>query len=310
MPSDAAGRKVHEQNVVVWVEDTHVKLCPSCARGFHMARRKHHCRLCGAIMCNDCSYFLTVPDAKTMITASNIGKQVETNNTELPDLRLCEPCHQRLNHRQQLQDSRTAWPIISQYYDKLQNYRDNATSLLPEYHKMCASLCSGESLHHLSDAQYLRVKLIKLAEAMDSTSKAILVLGGTPSGRSQRLQQAIRSSSTIFIRDELVGLPSLPTEAQLKLLQEKHKHVIEMRLQNKPSTSRAPQVVANSGWGPATTDKLLLDSDDIMVQQMNILKNYIKQAREAHKDDEVSMLESNLRELQEEYWRQQEHSTK
>jgi rabenosyn-5 len=42
-----------------------------------------------------------------------------------------------------------------------------------------------------------------------------------------------------------------------------------------------------------------------MVQQMNIIRGYIKQARQAEKLDEVKMLEQNLKDLQREYLRQQ-----
>ena len=48
----------HEQAIVPWIDDRDVKLCPTCAKNFHIARRKHHCRLCGAIMCHDCTQFL------------------------------------------------------------------------------------------------------------------------------------------------------------------------------------------------------------------------------------------------------------
>ena len=47
-------------------------------------------------------------------------------------------------------------------------------------------------------------------------------------------------------------------------------------------------------------------NEDPMVQQMNNLRGYIQQAREANMFDEVSMLESNLRMLQEEFKRQKE----
>lgn len=43
-------------------------------------------------------------------------------------------------------------------------------------------------------------------------------------------------------------------------------------------------------------------SDDILVEQINIIKNYIKQAREAMRFDEVETLEINLRELQSEFY--------
>jgi hypothetical protein len=48
----------YEQAVVPWIDGRDVKLCPTCAKHFHVARRKHHCRLCGAIMCHDCTQFL------------------------------------------------------------------------------------------------------------------------------------------------------------------------------------------------------------------------------------------------------------
>jgi len=44
--------------------------------------------------------------------------------------------------------------------------------------------------------------------------------------------------------------------------------------------------------------------DDPMIQQMNIIRGYIQQARSANRFDEVSMLENNLKELQVEYRRQ------
>ena len=49
-------------------------------------------------------------------------------------------------------------------------------------------------------------------------------------------------------------------------------------------------------------------NEDPMVQQMNNLRGYIQQAREANMFDEVSMLESNLRMLEEEFKRQEEEN--
>merc|ERR1711913_239961 len=46
--------------------------------------------------------------------------------------------------------------------------------------------------------------------------------------------------------------------------------------------------------------------DDPMIQQMNIIRDYIQQARSANRFDEVSMLENNLKELQVEFRRQKQ----
>lgn len=51
-------RKQQEQELVDWLDGSSVTRCPSCAASFNIARRQHHCRLCGSIMCNNCSYFL------------------------------------------------------------------------------------------------------------------------------------------------------------------------------------------------------------------------------------------------------------
>ena len=58
LPTESNKRREHEQNVVQWVSDENVKLCPQCAKSFNLLRRKHHCRLCGAIQCHQCSHFL------------------------------------------------------------------------------------------------------------------------------------------------------------------------------------------------------------------------------------------------------------
>lgn len=38
-----------------WVEDNEVKECMGCSKKFSVAIRKHHCRRCGNIFCNECS---------------------------------------------------------------------------------------------------------------------------------------------------------------------------------------------------------------------------------------------------------------
>lgn len=55
IPSDPSKRRAHEQSVVPWIDEDSVKLCPYCAKTFGLSRRKHHCRLCGSVLCSDCS---------------------------------------------------------------------------------------------------------------------------------------------------------------------------------------------------------------------------------------------------------------
>lgn len=62
-PADSVQQKQHEQTLVPWLDGSSVKLCPNCAKKFNITRRQHHCRLCGSIMCKECSRFLPINDA-------------------------------------------------------------------------------------------------------------------------------------------------------------------------------------------------------------------------------------------------------
>lgn len=42
-------------NTVVWVPDEDAKACKDCGLRFQITRRRHHCRACGNVFCNDCS---------------------------------------------------------------------------------------------------------------------------------------------------------------------------------------------------------------------------------------------------------------
>ncbi|XP_047000673.1 rabenosyn-5-like isoform X1 [Schistocerca americana] len=250
VPADPVKRKLHEQAIVPWIDDRDVKLCPSCAKSFHVARRKHHCRLCGAIMCNECSHFLELGVAKKMTgsgfghdlscTSFNVDKQKNTNSGALEhsssvaslssvksfmdnmtgeqNLRLCVHCKQLLEAREKLKENRSQKPIISQFYERLASYIKEADEMAEVYFKMCESLQCGETAHTPEEAHILRGKLLKLAENIDSLSKKITILGtkdveNPPKGKSLQLQNMIRVASVAYLKEKLLGLSS-PTEGQ------------------------------------------------------------------------------------------------
>ncbi|XP_067012088.2 rabenosyn-5 [Anabrus simplex] len=257
LPLDPVKRKQHEQSIVPWIDDRDVKLCPTCAKSFHVARRKHHCRLCGAIMCHDCTHFLELTSAKKMLssglsseeTASSPGQSPPTvslagysgSNTSLnsvlslvdtvagdQNLRLCVHCKELLDTREKLKESRNLKPIISQFYDRLLSYITEADQLSGLYLKMCQSLNCGESAYDLSEAHNVRAKLLKLAENIDSLSKKIVVLGtkdveNPPRGKTLQLQQMIRLSTACYLKEQLTGLPGLPSEAQFRSMQDRRR---------------------------------------------------------------------------------------
>jgi len=168
-----------------------------------------------------------------------------------------------------------------------------------------------------------------------------------PTPTHLRLQQMIAAQASAFLQENLLSLPKLPTEEELERLHEAkrleaQRRIAEERrleqeqrrrreeadkLTNMTSkdvtsshhrrTASSPEVKFNksevevlSGWKPdAANTTASHHGEDPMVQQMNIIRGYIRQAQEARRWDEVSMLEENLRELQQEYWTQAEHNS-
>ena len=54
--SQAAEIPVTDLNpATVWIPDSEVNECQTCLKGFSFLVRKHHCRLCGRVVCGECS---------------------------------------------------------------------------------------------------------------------------------------------------------------------------------------------------------------------------------------------------------------
>ncbi|XP_076231174.1 rabenosyn-5 [Calliopsis andreniformis] len=217
LPTDPVDRKVHERAIVPWIDEKDVKLCPTCAKSFHVARRKHHCRLCGAVMCHSCTIFLSLQDARKMtspvsvqddsaisptserpiserIVRAGIGLTKLARSPSSSSLnsvlslvndpagseqhfRICIHCANLLDAREKQKAKHFDKPIICQFYEKMRGYMEEASQHVKMYNKMWESLSEGESTYNLEDAQALRIKIAKLGENLDSISKRISVLG-------------------------------------------------------------------------------------------------------------------------------------
>ncbi|CAG2122703.1 unnamed protein product, partial [Medioppia subpectinata] len=107
--------------------------------------------------------------------------------------------------------------------------------LAPLFFQMNDSLSLGETNYNLTDAQELKLKLTKLAENVDSISRKIATHGTQeerpPHPKQLQLQNSIRSSVTHFLRQTMLGLPTLPTPDELKKLQDQRRAEIEKRIQ-------------------------------------------------------------------------------
>ena len=62
-PAGNSARKAYEKTLVPWIKDSLVPKCPDCGSGFGMSNRRHHCRLCGGVVCKQCSRALDAEES-------------------------------------------------------------------------------------------------------------------------------------------------------------------------------------------------------------------------------------------------------
>ncbi|KAK8788826.1 hypothetical protein V5799_021398 [Amblyomma americanum] len=263
-PSDPEMRKARERSLVPWVEDADVKLCPSCAKTFSISRRRHHCRLCGGIMCQLCSEFLDSATVQQLVAsaggpAANVGDE---------PLRLCRDCRVLLDRR--LSPPEQPPPLLAQY-ERMRKLMDEAEKLLPGYYRLIDGMRDGrQGLEE--EAKATRARLCRIAEQLDLVSRQMGCEGTTP--RQLQLRGALRLAASHFLRQGLLGLPGLPK----------------------------PQPQPEQGWSPSSV-KAPPEEEDPLAQQMAIIRGYIQQAKQSQRYEELASLEANLLELKQEYLR-------
>ncbi|KAF3697052.1 Rabenosyn-5 [Channa argus] len=369
--SDAAKIRAIEKSVVSWVNDSDVPFCPDCGNKFNIRNRRHHCRLCGSIMCRKCMEFVPLPLAQKLINGtrealcvpgspiqshsqpagsgssgmgsrrgsisslSSVTSMLEEKDDE--KIRCCHHCMDTLLKRQQKLEEKDNVPDVVKLYERLRMCMDKVDEKAPEYIRMAESLNAGETTYNLDTAGGLRLEVQKYYELIDALSKKILTLGvkddPPPRPKALQLQKMVRYTATLFVQEKLLGLMSLPTKEKYEQLKEKRKQEREERLQQErlaaqealkrrqefdrnrpvistngelPQAPRVPRMTKAGGWLPsADSSHVRNELEDPLLQQIENIQSFLRQAREAQRTDEVAMLEENLRQLQDEYDQQQ-----
>ncbi|KFR14984.1 Rabenosyn-5, partial [Opisthocomus hoazin] len=356
--TESAKIRAIEKSVVPWVSDQDVPFCPDCGNKFNIRNRRHHCRLCGSIMCKKCMELVSLPLASKLTSASKeaLGSHTSPNSSpnsvhgsrrssississvssvldEKDDdrIRCCRHCKDTLLKREQQIDEKEYTPEIVKLYEKLRLCMEKVDQKAPEYIRMAESLNAGETTYNLEHANDLRVEIQKVYEFIDALSKKILSLGlhedPQPHPKTLQLQRMIRYSATLFVQEKLLGLMSLPTKDQYEELKKRRLHMVrQVALETrgkqdekqKDFVSRSAAAVngdathlkkgtvrKSEGWLPTSSISRESEIADPLLQQIDNITSFIKQAKAANRIDEVHMLQENLRQLQDEYDQQQ-----
>lgn len=258
----AAQRRQLEQHLVPWMDGKLVRLCPGCAKRFLLTRRQHHCRLCGSIMCGDCSRFLDLRLAaelvNPMVDASPADAPDNTDNADAisqrsertesdgmaataaaedgdeaapATLRCCSHCLHLLGTRQDQLESRTLRPPICALYERMARVKVNVRPDCVAYAKVVASLLSGDTVFQLADAGALRARVGHAAKQLDALSETLLQQPAAKGSQAERLQQSVRLACVEYIREQMLGLEQLPAAEVVEERQRRRREEAEQRIE-------------------------------------------------------------------------------
>ncbi|KAF8969944.1 FYVE zinc finger-domain-containing protein [Flammula alnicola] len=305
--------RASEQRITPWQDDSTVTNCPLCSAAFHpLTNRKHHCRLCGQIICSLpikhpqrkalCS-ILFVVDAqtreieevgegvdygvrkrKTSTVAGQQGRQEEEDKF-LKGVRICRECRLILLRQQYYQQARSI-PPFAKLYENFISLETDIEESLPKFQELLLSLD-----HHdqpTKEASAARKRLLESFAQYDKLSKKIRALPcPNGAGSSQdRVQAAIMTRANLFLQKNMFPLQSLPT------------------LQ--PGTKVSGSSKTN-GTGGADESNISVDIDAALahtlqplLEQESLLESFVEEAQAQRKFEDVKTLKVNLAEIRQE----------
>lgn len=149
-------RKQLEQSIVDWEDDASVTRCPFCQQEFsNYVFRRHHCRLCGRVVCGDpltdCSkqIGLTVaagkylhppmPEPMLILLVSNQNTEKSTQDVQV-DVRMCKDCRTTLFSKSDFAAEMASQPQDVKAYDILMQFEHGIRAMLPRFQRLLTVL--------------------------------------------------------------------------------------------------------------------------------------------------------------------------
>ncbi|KAF7978690.1 hypothetical protein HWV62_44947 [Athelia sp. TMB] len=299
-----------EQRITPWEDDASVSKCPICTAAFHpLTNRKHHCRLCGQIVCSlpikrpqrpDTCSLLFFVDARSRrieevregvdygvrkrrqssVTSPNGKVKDEATPEEekfLKGVRICRQCRPILLRQQHHQEVAHV-PTFSRLYEAFISLEKEIEDSLPQFQELILSLSHDDQ--PTKEASAARKRLLEAFGQYDALSKRIVKIpcpGGKGSSQD-RVQRAILSRANLFLQKNMFPLQSLP----------------------KPKAQKG----SNSPSGADTESVQLIDPDSAaahalqpLLEQEALLESFVEEAKAHRKFEDAKILKNNLGEI-------------
>ncbi|CAA7267889.1 unnamed protein product [Cyclocybe aegerita] len=295
-----------EQRITPWQDDASVNKCPLCLASFHpLTNRKHHCRLCGQIICSLpikhpqrkalCSILFVVDKQtrqieevgqgvdygvrkrKTSLAQGQPAKQ-EEDDKFLKGVRICQKCRPTLLRQQYEQQAHTIPPFVK-LHETFISLEADIEEALPKFQELLMSLN-----HHdqpTKEASAARKRLLEAFAQYDKLSKTIRALPcPNGAGSSQdRLQMAVMTRANLFLQKNMFPLQSLPTPHSNRTVAKPNGTSVD-------ASTLVPDM-----------DAALAHALQPLLEQEALLESFVEEAQAQRKFEDVKSLKINLAEI-------------
>ncbi|KAJ7168188.1 FYVE zinc finger-domain-containing protein [Mycena crocata] len=302
-----------EQRITPWQEDSTVSKCPLCTTNFHpLTNRKHHCRLCGQIICalpvkrpqrpQLCSVLFVV-DPKTRNIeevgegvdygvrkrrtgsvggAKELQQEAAEEEKFLRGVRICSQCRPVLL-RQQYHQQGMHVPTFVKLYEAFVILEKEIEDSLPQFQELILTL--NHDSQPTKEASAARKRLLEAFAQYDSLAKRIrgLPTPNGPGSSQDRVQIAVMTRANLFLQKNMFPLQSLPTP----------KHA-----SSTPSHTAVEENDDNASFiDPSSATAIALQP---LLEQEALLETFVEEAKAQRKFEDAKTLRVNLGEIREE----------
>ncbi|KAI9783497.1 MAG: carboxypeptidase Y-deficient [Candelina submexicana] len=308
-------RKLLEQSVVTWEEDATVSNCPFCQQEFsNYSFRRHHCRLCGRVVCGDFSTGCSSEVGLNVAAATDYLSEKALGQTSV-DVRMCKDCKHTIFSRADFAHELAQKPPDLRAYETLVQFERGIRLLLPNFQRLLTALQDPDTpptSAQITNASKVRKRLLDSFAKYDSAARRIRDLP-TTSPTQQRLQKAIYGQATNFLHLHMLPLKTLP-----KILKHASPHGNSaaanghhLHLDRPPNgTTSALAAINYKGPGSATAassssalstleseEKELRERLIVLEEQKFFVGEMVADANKRRRFDEVAALKGNLEDL-------------
>lgn len=201
-----------EQTVVTWEDDAKVVQCPFCQQQFSQYTfRRHHCRICGRVVCSDPTTGCSTEVALNVDAVPSNPSEKPTAQVSL-DIRMCKDCQHTIFSKSDFARQLTTAPPSQRAYEHLTQFERGIRLLTPKFQKLLITLQDPDkppSPSQLADATKVRKRLMDAFTQYDVAARRIRDLQ-TDSPTQARLQKVVYAQATTFLHLHMLPLKSLP----------------------------------------------------------------------------------------------------